>query len=73
MTDRDAYRRAPEIDGKLVAEMQARQQQENPSNDRRHPPAAIALYDRFTHEGMERREFIARMVALAGSVGAAEA
>ena len=34
---------------------------------------AIALYDRFTHEGMERREFIGRMVALVGSVGAAEA
>jgi carboxymethylenebutenolidase len=34
---------------------------------------AIALYDRFTHEGMERREFMARMVALAGSVAAAEA
>ncbi len=34
---------------------------------------AIALYDRFTHEGMERREFMARMVAIAGSVAAAEA
>ena len=34
---------------------------------------AIALYDRFTHEGMERRSFMARMVALAGSVAAAEA
>ena len=34
---------------------------------------AIALYDRFTHEGMERRIFMARMVALAGSVAAAEA
>ena len=34
---------------------------------------AIALYDRFTHEGMERRAFMARMVALAGSVAAAEA
>ena len=33
---------------------------------------AIALYDRFTHEGMERRDFMARMVALAGSVVAAE-
>ena len=33
---------------------------------------AIALYDRFTHEGMERRDFMARMVALAGSVAAAE-
>lgn len=34
---------------------------------------AIALYDRFTHEGMDRRLFMARMVALAGSVAAAEA
>ena len=29
MTDRPAYRRAQEIDGKLIAEMQARQQQES--------------------------------------------
>jgi len=35
--------------------------------------AAIALYDRFTHEGMERREFMARMTRLAGSVAAANA
>ena len=34
---------------------------------------AIALYDRFTHEGMDRRIFMTRMVALAGSVAAAEA
>jgi carboxymethylenebutenolidase len=34
---------------------------------------AISLYDSFTHEGMERRTFMARMVALAGSVAAAEA
>ena len=34
---------------------------------------AIALYDRFTHEGMERRAFMTRMVALAGSAAAAEA
>ncbi|HVL29884.1 MAG TPA: dienelactone hydrolase family protein [Sphingomicrobium sp.] len=34
---------------------------------------AIALYDRFTHEGMDRRIFMSRMVALAGSVAAAEA
>lgn len=33
---------------------------------------AIALYDRFTHEGLERRAFMAEMVALAGSVAAAE-
>lgn len=34
---------------------------------------AIELYDRFTHDGMERRTFMSRMVALAGSVAAAEA
>ncbi len=34
---------------------------------------ALALYDRFTHEGMDRRVFMGRMVALAGSVAAAEA
>ena len=34
---------------------------------------AIALYDRFTHDGMGRRTFMARMVALAGSLAAAEA
>lgn len=34
---------------------------------------AIALYDRFTHEGMDRRVFMSRMVALAGSAAAAEA
>ncbi|MEO7865011.1 MAG: dienelactone hydrolase family protein, partial [Sphingomicrobium sp.] len=33
---------------------------------------AITLYDRFTHGGMERRTFMARMVALAGSLIAAE-
>ena len=42
-----------------------------PSEDIR--SKAIALYDRFTHEGMDRRVFMARMVALAGSVAAAEA
>ena len=34
---------------------------------------AIALYDRFTHEGLDRRVFMSRMVALAGSAAAAEA
>ncbi len=34
---------------------------------------AIALYDHFTHEGMDRRLFMQRMVALAGSAAAAEA
>jgi len=33
---------------------------------------AILLYDRFTHEGMERRTLMAEMVKLAGSVAAAE-
>jgi carboxymethylenebutenolidase len=33
---------------------------------------AIDLYDRFTHEGMERRAFMAEMAKLAGSVAAAE-
>lgn len=33
---------------------------------------AIELYDRFTHDGMERRDFMAQMVRLAGSVAAAE-
>jgi carboxymethylenebutenolidase len=41
--------------------------------DRHIRQKAIDLYDRFTHEGMERRTFMARMVALAGSVAAAEA
>ena len=34
---------------------------------------AIDLYDRFTHEGLERRVFMSRMMALAGSAAAAEA
>jgi carboxymethylenebutenolidase len=34
---------------------------------------AIHLYDRFTHEGLDRRVFMARMVAIAGSAAAAEA
>src|SRR4051812_45881690 len=33
---------------------------------------AIGLYDRFTHERMDRRLFMAEMVKLAGSVAAAE-
>jgi carboxymethylenebutenolidase len=33
---------------------------------------AIDLYDRFTHEGMERRTFMAEMARLAGSAAAAE-
>jgi len=34
---------------------------------------AIDLFDRFTHDGLPRREFMSRMVALAGSAAAAEA
>ena len=34
---------------------------------------AIALYDRFTHDGLDRRAFITRMTALAGTLAAAEA
>jgi carboxymethylenebutenolidase len=34
---------------------------------------AIDLYDRFTHDGLDRRMFMSRMVAIAGSVAAAEA
>ena len=32
---------------------------------------AIPLYDRFTHEGMDRRDFFARMTLIAGSAAAA--
>ena len=32
---------------------------------------AIALYDRFTHDGMDRRDFFAAMTKLAGGVAAA--
>ena len=34
---------------------------------------AIDLHDRFTHEGMDRRLFMTRMTAIAGSAAAAEA
>ncbi|HEX6218182.1 MAG TPA: dienelactone hydrolase family protein, partial [Sphingomicrobium sp.] len=33
---------------------------------------AIDLYDRYTHEGMDRRLFMADMAKIAGSVAAAE-
>lgn len=33
--------------------------------------AAIDLYDRFTHEGMDRRDFMARLTRIAGSAAAA--
>lgn len=32
---------------------------------------AIDLYDRFTHDGMDRRDFVARMTLIAGSAAAA--
>jgi carboxymethylenebutenolidase len=35
--------------------------------------AAIALYDRFTHEGLDRRAFMAELTKLAGSAAAANA
>ena len=35
--------------------------------------AAIALYDRFTHEGMDRRDFMAALTRLAGGAAAASA
>lgn len=35
--------------------------------------AAIALYDRYTHEGMDRRTFMADLTRLAGSTAAASA
>jgi carboxymethylenebutenolidase len=35
--------------------------------------AAIALYDRFTHEGVDRRAFMAELTKLAGSAAAANA
>ena len=35
--------------------------------------AAIKLHDQFTHEGLDRRIFMSRMVALAGGVAAADA
>jgi carboxymethylenebutenolidase len=35
--------------------------------------AAIALYDRFTHEGMDRRLFMARLTRIAGGAAAASA
>jgi carboxymethylenebutenolidase len=34
---------------------------------------AIELYDRFTHEGMDRREFMLRLTKIAGSAAAASA
>jgi carboxymethylenebutenolidase len=41
--------------------------------DQKLKQAAIELYDRFTHDGLDRRVFMTRMVTLAGSVAAAEA
>ena len=41
--------------------------------DQKLKQAAIDLYDRFTHQGLDRRVFMSRMIALAGSAAAAEA
>lgn len=41
-------------------------------SDTNTPQEAIDLYDRFTHEGMDRRLFMQRMTAIAGSAAAAE-
>src|SRR5205085_3606119 len=35
--------------------------------------AAIELFDRFTHEGMDRRDFMAKLTRIAGSAAAASA
>ena len=34
---------------------------------------ALALYDRFTHEGLDRRAFMAELTRIAGSAAAANA
>src|SRR5687767_14027019 len=34
---------------------------------------AVALYDRFTHEGLDRRTFMAELTKIAGSAAAASA
>jgi carboxymethylenebutenolidase len=41
-------------------------------SERNAPQEAIDLYDRFTHDGMDRRLFMQRMTAIAGSAAAAE-
>ena len=41
--------------------------------DRDQRQQAIELYDRYTHEGMDRRVFMARMTVIAGSAAAASA
>ena len=41
--------------------------------DQKLKQAAIELHDRYTHDGLDRRIFMTRMVALAGSAAAAEA
>jgi len=39
--------------------------------DQKLKQAAIELHDRYTHDGLDRRIFMTRMVALAGSAAAA--
>ncbi len=41
--------------------------------DRDQRQQAINLYDRFTHDGIDRRDFVAQMTAIAGSAAAASA
>ena len=36
-------------------------------------PEIIALYDRFTHGGMDRRSFLERLARIAGGTAAASA
>ena len=66
---RPAAIRAREIDDALIAAQKAARRHD------RHPieRAAIALYDRFTHEGMDRRAFMAELTRIAGGAAAASA
>ena len=59
MTDRHAYRRGKKSTASSIAEIegtQAKLRSRPRVMDRRFRQEAIALYDRFTHEGMERRD-----------------
>ena len=66
---RPAAIRAREIDDALIAE----QAQGRLSMSDEIERAAIALYDRFTHEGMDRRAFMAELTRIAGGAAAASA
>ena len=69
MTDRDAYRRAKDIDGKLIAEQAAAATRLGGAYGRDRPTQrdAIALYDRFTHEGLDAPRVHDADGALAGA------